>query len=290
MDELVRIHVVRASHLLLGVLAVILVTVLLVVGFGRMSGRNATKDNQIRKTVFEAEAVNVSASAIFSAPEDIQMKIEVVKPDRKEIKILIYHTHTHEAYEKKEADEYIETSAWRTKNNNYNIVRVGEELTDLLTARGFTVIHDTTDHELTDLSTAYTRSLQTMEKYVGEIDVFIDLHRDAYYKDSSGNPFSLKTDDGDFARLMCLVGNGKGFDDEMHYTENYALATLLTGEINQNVPGLCRPVMVKDGRYNQHLSEKSLLIEVGHNQNSIEQALSAMPHLADALESVLTET
>lgn len=285
---MVRIHVVRASHLLLGVLVVILITVLLVLGFGMVSGKNATDENKIRKTVFEAEAVNVSASAIFSMPEGGKMKIEVVKPQKKEIRILIYHTHTHEAYEKKEADEYVETSAWRTKNNNYNIVRVGEELTQLLTERGFTVIHDTTDHELTDLSTAYTRSLITMEKYTGEIDVYIDLHRDAYYKDSSGNPMSLKTDEGDFARLMCLVGNGKGFDDEMHYTENYALATLLTGEINKSVPGLCRPVMVKDGRYNQHLSDKSLLIEVGHNQNSIEQALSAMPYLADALESILT--
>lgn len=287
---MVRIHVVRASHLLVGVLAVILITVLLVVGFGRMGDKKSAKENKITKTVFEAEAVNVSASAIFSAPDEKKIKIEVVKPDRKEIKILIYHTHTHEAYEKKETDEYIETSAWRTKNNNYNIVRVGEALASLLTERGFTVIHDTTDHELTDLSTAYTRSLETMEKYAGEIDVFIDLHRDAYYENSSGNPISLKTDEGDFARLMCLVGNGKGFDDEMHYTENYALATLLTGEINKTMPGLCRPVMVKDGRYNQHLSEKSLLIEVGHNQNSIEQALSAMPYLADALESVLTET
>lgn len=285
---MVRIHVVRASHLLLGVVAVILVTVLLVIGFGKFSGKDATKENQIRNTVFEAEAVNVSASAIFAKPNESRMKIEVVKPEKKEIRILIYHTHTHEAYEKKEEDEYIETSAWRTKNNNYNIVRVGEELANLLTERGFTVIHDTTDHELSDLSTSYTRSLKTMEKYEGEIDVFIDLHRDAYYKDSSGNPFSLVTEEGDFARLMCLVGNGKGFDDEMHYVENYALATLLTGTINESVPGLCRPVMVKDGRYNQHLSEKALLIEVGHNKNSIEQALSSMPYLADALESVLT--
>ncbi len=287
---MVRIHVVRASHLLMGVAAVVLITVLLIVAFGFKDERNTTKENKIRETVWEAEAVNVSASAIFAPVEAEKVKVEIVGKEKKDLKILIYHTHTHEAYEKKAEDEYIETSAWRTKNNKYNIVRVGEELARLLTERGFTVIHDTTDHELSDLSTAYTRSLQTMEKYIGEIDVFIDLHRDAYYKDSSGNPFSLKTEAGDFARLMCLVGNGKGFDDEMHYTENYALATLLTGEINESVPGLCRPVMVKDGRYNQHLSEKSLLIEVGHNQNSIDQAIDAMPYLADALESVLTET
>ncbi|MBR3927624.1 MAG: stage II sporulation protein P [Clostridia bacterium] len=286
---MVRIHVIRASHLLLGVAAVVLITVLLIVAFGSRSEGAGAKEKDLRQTVWEAEAVNVSASAIFAPTTDEEIRVEIMKADKEDIRVLIYHTHTHEAYEKKETDAYVETSAWRTKNNQYNIVRVGEELARLLTERGFTVIHDTTDHELSDLSTAYTRSLATMEKYTDNIDVFIDLHRDAYYKDSSGNPFSLKTNEGDFARLMCLVGNGKGFDDEMHYTENYTLATLLTGEINKAVTGLCRPVMVKDGRYNQHISEKCLLIEVGHNQNSIEQALSAMPYLADALEKVLTE-
>lgn len=287
---MVRIHVVRASHLLLGAAAVILLIALLLIGLSLRSDNALTKENGVQETMWEAEAVSVSASAIFAPLEDDAVEVQVMNSAAQDIRILIYHTHTHEAYKKKETDEYIETSAWRTKNNQYNIVRVGEELAMLLTGRGFTVIHDTTDHELSDLSTAYTRSLQTMKKYDEEIDVYIDLHRDAYYESTSGNPFSLITEAGDFARLMCLVGNGNGFDDEMYYADNYAFATLLTGEINKNVPGLCRPVMVKDGRYNQHLSDRSLLIEVGHNQNSIEQALSAMPYLADALMKVLTET
>lgn len=287
---MVRIHVIRASHLCMGVILVLIAAALLIALFFTRGDAPLKDENTTRQTVWEAEAVSVSASAIFALPADDGIQVEIIRPEKKEMKILIYHTHTHEAYQKKAEDEYIETSAWRTKNNRYNIVRVGEELARLLTEKGFSVIHDTTDHELTDLSTAYTRSLETIRKYEGEIDVFIDLHRDAYYKDGSGNPFSLQTEEGDFARLMCLVGNGKGFSDEMHYRENYELATLLTGEINGKVPGLCRPVLVKDGRYNQHLSEKSLLIEVGHNQNSIEQALSAMPILADALDNVLTET
>ncbi|MBE5790782.1 MAG: hypothetical protein E7322_01325 [Clostridiales bacterium] len=288
-NGMVRIHVVRASHLILGALAAVLLIALLLIAFMGFSGKSDTNENGIQKAIWEAEAVSVSASAIFAPPDGDEIQVEVVKSSREPIRILIYHTHTHEAYQKKAEDEYVETSSWRTKNNKYNIVRVGEELSNLLTEKGFIVIHDTTDHELTELSTAYTRSLETIQKYEGQIDVLIDLHRDAYYKDSSGNPFSLKTDSGDYARLMCLVGNGKGFSDEMYYTENYALATLLTGEINQAIPGLCRPVMVKDGRYNQHLCDKSLLIEVGHNQNSIEQALSAMEPLADALEKVLCE-
>lgn len=286
---MVRIHVVRAVHLLYGAVAVILLAVLLFVAFGAREEKKSTNENEITYTVWEAEAVNVSASAIFAPVEDDGIQVEIVNHEKEKPKILIYHTHTHEAYQKREEDEYVETSAWRTKNNRYNIVRVGEELTRLLTEKGYFVIHDTTDHELNDLATAYSRSLETMNAYKSEIDVYIDLHRDAYYKDTSGNPFSLKTDEGDFARLMFLVGNGEGFSDKMYYTENYSLATMLTGEINAQVPGLCRPVMVKDGRYNQHLSDKSMLIEVGHNQNTIDEALSAMPYLAEALDRVLTD-
>lgn len=279
---MIRMHVVRASHLLTGLVSVfLLLTLAAVVIIETSADHENTKEEQFEK--WEAEASFVSASAIF-APLEGETENDMQK---KPVRVLIYHTHTHEAYLKKETDEYIETSAWRTKNNQYNIVRVGEELADLLTQRGFYVIHDTTDHELTDLSTAYTRSLETMKAYEGEIDLYIDLHRDAYHKDGSGKPFSVKTDNEDLARLMFLVGNGKGFSDEMHYTENYELATLLTGRINDIVPGLCRPVMVKDGRYNQHISDKAILVEVGHNQNSIEQAIGSMKYLADALKLVL---
>ena len=89
------------------------------------------------------------------------------------------------------------------------------------------------------------------------------------------------------ARLMFLVGNGKGFDEKPYYAENYGLATRLTHRINEAHEGLCRPVMVKDGRYNQNVSTRALLVEVGHNENSLEQALAALPYLADALRDVL---
>ena len=281
---MVRIHVVRASHLLAAFAAIVLIALLIIFLLtGAFRDDRKTTDNA-HYALWEAEAAFVSASAIFSPEERGESAPE---KEEKPVSILIYHTHTHEAYQKKATDEYVETAAWRTKDNLHNIVRVGEELAEQLRKKGFTVIHDTTDHELTDLSTAYTRSLATMEKYVGEIDVYIDLHRDAYNKNGSGNPFSVVTENQSLARLMFLVGNGKGFSDEMHYLQNYELATLLTGKINSLVPGLCRPVMVKDGRYNQHLCERSLLIEVGHNNNDIEEALASVSYLADALESVL---
>lgn len=121
----------------------------------------------------------------------------------------------------------------------------GEALAELLTERGFTVIHDETDHEQNALGTAYERSLKTAQSYVGDVDVFIDLHRDAYSKNGSGNPFCVEIDGVKTARLMFLVGNGKGFDEKPYYAENYGLATRLTHRINEAHEGLCRPVMVR---------------------------------------------
>ena len=47
--------------------------------------------------------------------------------------------------------------------------------------------------------------------------------------------------------------------------------------------------MVKDGRYNQHIGIFSILVEVGHNKNTLRQALNSIPPLADALYSLMIE-
>ena len=285
---MVRIHVVRASRLILGALCAVLIGVAVWLFAGRLfggddpepSGRLAGASNGMAET----EAAVASASAIFAEPQSSRARL--AQEETSVRRVLIYHTHTHEAYRKLADDAYVETAAWRTKDNLHNVVFVGERLAEELTARGFVVIHDVTDHELEELGTAYTRSLETMKNHREDADIFIDVHRDAYAENSSGNPKSVKVNDKDTARLMFLVGNGVGFTEKPYYAENFELATILTARINARAEGLCRPVMVKDGRYNQHVSPRSLLIEVGHNENTLEEALNAMPYLADALADV----
>ena len=67
-------------------------------------------------------------------------------------RVLIYHTHTHEAYEQTDEDPYEALEAWRTDDEAHSVVRVGEELAELLRAEGCEVVHDVTDHELDDLN------------------------------------------------------------------------------------------------------------------------------------------
>ena len=82
-----------------------------------------------------------------------------------------------------EDGEYVPTETWRTRDERFNMIRVGEALAQALTAQGFSVTHDTTAFEPPNLSTAYTRSLAMLEERLaaGEhYDYIFDVHRDAY--------------------------------------------------------------------------------------------------------------
>lgn len=200
-------------------------------------------------------------------------------------RVLIYHTHTHEAYQMTDQEAYTPLENWRTDDSSHNIVRVGDELTAELEKRGFEVVHDDTDFEQDDLSTSYSRSLEALLQRADEdYDLIIDLHRDAYIE---GAQLTCSYAGRKSANLMVLIGKGDSFREKPHFQENYALACALTEKINGLCPGLGREVMVKTGRYNQHFSDHSLLIEVGSNGNTLEEALSSMPILADAIEEVL---
>jgi len=207
-------------------------------------------------------------------------------------RILIYHTHATEAYFPIPGEEYEETSAWRTADAARSVIAVGERLASLLRDRyGISVIHDTTNHEPPKLSTAYSRSVKTMEQYKEEypsITMFIDVHRDAYGSDPQEKKDFLTVDGKEVARMMFVVGTGEGatgtgFGEKPDFTANYALAKRLT-EYLLNIDGeLMRNIRVKTGRYNQHVSNQCLLVEVGHNANTLTQALNAVDYLAEAI-------
>jgi len=200
--------------------------------------------------------------------------------------ILIYHTHTTEAYFKTESDAYETSSAFRTNDSTANVIAVGEELKTILeTQYGFCVIHDVTNHEPPKLSSAYDRSLETMLNYREEypsIALFIDLHRDAYTE--TDEPCDYVIIDGEeCARLMFVVGKGEKYDEKPFYTTNLSLAERITARLNAINPRLGRPVRTKTGRYNQHVSPNCLLVEVGHNANTLAQAKASMKYLAQCI-------
>lgn len=208
-------------------------------------------------------------------------------------RVLIYHTHTWEAYEMTDDARYTPTETWRTKDDQYNMVRIGESLARELTELGFYVVHDTTAFEPPNLSDAYTRSLQMLEERMnaGETyDYVFDVHRDAYSGLWNGAN-SVEQDGKQIAYVMMLVGKGtgatgSGFDERPDWPQNLELAQAITDQMNAITPGISREVKIKSGRFNQHVSTGALLIEVGNNRNTLDEALAACPVIARAIALV----
>jgi len=230
-------------------------------------------------------------------PEEIKLEILRFANEPKEFfvgsagpQVLIYHTHTLEAYRQTYGEEYVEAGAFRTMNAAKSVVAVGEALKKELEKYGFTVLHDTTNHEPPSLSTAYSRSLATMKKYQSRypsLKIFIDLHRDAG-KDAA----DFVTVDGvQCARVMFVVGTSGKAEEKPKYESNYKLALALTNELESIKKGFTRPVRIKNARsahYNQQVSDMCLLIEVGHNGNSLGQALNSAKYIARAISGVIS--
>lgn len=220
------------------------------------------------------------------------LNVETPAPKR----VLIYHTHTYEAFAQAEGSRYQETETWRTADSAHNMIRVGEELSSLLRALGVEVVHDTTAFEPPELSTAYTRSLAMLEKRIaaGEsYDLYIDLHRDAYAA-SYGGSNTVSIGGVDTAKLMLLIGKGEGvtgqgYDVKPDWEKNLAIAQAITDDLNSQAEGLCRDVHIKSGRFNQHVAPACVLVEAGNNRNTLAQVLAAMPYLADAIVNALGE-
>lgn len=217
-----------------------------------------------------------------------------------EPKILIYHTHDTEAYRPTEGEEYEPSGNFRTEDNDHNVFAVGEELVRILREEyGIIAVHASEKHEKPKLTSAYSRSLETMLKYkelYPSIEMFIDLHRDGVA--DTGYEDDFVTVEGlECARMMFVVGTGSSGKSAQNAPEaqtdaekltpdfesNYALAVSLTERLLTYNERFMRNVRVKSGKYNQQVSPRCLLVEVGHNGNTLEQAKNSMRFLARAI-------
>jgi len=253
------------------------------------------------------EAPVEDATAVFAGGEliymvetpppvvDTSLRVEVIRsteePPLSGKRVLIYHTHTWEAFEQVEGSRYVETEKWRSKDDSVNMVAVGNALTAALEALGCTVVHDETAFEPPDLSTAYQRSLKMLEERqaAGETyDMYIDLHRDAVASASSIKR-TVNVAGAELARFMVLVGKGQGYEVKPDWQANFSVAEKLTQSLNRQAEGICRDVKVKTGRFNQHIAPCCVLIECGLNYNTLEQVLNGIPYLAQAICDTLTQ-
>lgn len=211
--------------------------------------------------------------------------------NKKDSKVLVYHTHTTESFLKNLADLKKPGVLNRNKDPRYSVVRVGAELTNYLKKDyGMDVIHNGTIHDYPDFNKAYVNSLQTVNNILKgnpSVKVVLDIHRDAI----TGNKLRLvKNIDGkNAAQIMFVVATGEAGANHPEWRENMKLALKLQKKLNAICPGLARPIYVSQYRYNQHVKPGALLVEIGGDGNLLEECLLSTKYLAKALDEVLGE-
>lgn len=205
--------------------------------------------------------------------------------------ILIFHTHSTEAYTQTAERQYEPMGGYYTTDDRYNVVSLGAELARLLEERGLTVIHDTTKYELGDFNNAYDHSREGVKEILQEnpsIKMVIDLHRDAaQYADGTEWATSATVDGEPSAQVMLVVGsNGTGLNHP-NWQTNLSIAEKLKVMMERVCPGVARPINLRAARFNHDLAMGALIAEVGSAGNTHEEAMRAIPVLAETIASLV---
>lgn len=202
--------------------------------------------------------------------------------------IIVYHTHTCESYTPTEANNYVASGNFRTIDLNYSVARVGTELTNNLNSLGFNVNHNTTYHDYPAYTGSYTRALATIKDILSKnpsSEFIIDLHRDAIGSMSNYGP-TVKIGNDIGAQLMFVIGTDGGGLEHKDWIYNFKMAIKIQEKANEMYPELFKPIILRNSRYNQHVTKGACIIEVGATGNTIEQCNTSMKYLAKVIESV----
>lgn len=212
-----------------------------------------------------------------------------MQQDNQSPQILIFHTHSQEEF----ADSI-------PGDSSTTIVGVGEYLARLLREKyGYNVIHDTSVYDLVDgkldRSAAYTYAEKGLEKILKQypsIEVIIDLHRDGV---EDGNHLVMEVNGKKTAKVMFFNGisyskvNGKlTYLPNPYIGENLAMSLQMKLLGDLHYPGFLRKNYINAYRYCLHYRGKSMLIEVGAQNNTLEEEMNAMELLAELLHRLFT--
>lgn len=199
--------------------------------------------------------------------------------------IYIYNTHQTESYSNDLVDIYGITP---------NVLMASYLLKEKLDKLGVpTLVEESNIAEFLRVNNwKYSESYKASRLYVLDainkypsIKLFIDLHRDSISKDNSTTTINNK----DYAKVLFVVGK-----EHNNYQKNLDLANLINDKINKLYPSLSRGVLEKagsgvNGIYNQDLSEKAILLELGGNKNNINEVLNTVEALSNIIKEYIDE-
>lgn len=235
------------------------------------------------KAFYAIDSATTAGSQLLSLDKllakDMRMKGSNDNPQ-----ILIYHTHSQEAF----ADSV-------SGDESTTIIGAGEKLAQLLRDKyGYNVIHDTAAYDVPTRDYAYSNALPEIESLLAQnpsIEVVIDLHRDEMPADRrlvvdlQGRPTAQFM----FFNGLSRTANGGAIEslENPYLDDNLAFSFQMQTASNEYYPGIARRIYLRAYRYNLHLRPKSLLIELGAQNNTVEEIMNAVEPLAHILHLVL---
>ena len=254
---------------------------------------NEIKNNSLSENIYNyisnkllKSPTNILKNNLNNRYDDKEVKtISFSYMEKKDILVYIYNSHQGETYSTKYLEDYniipdvkIASSMLKDKLENINIPTIVEESNILNYMKQNNLNH----------AGSYIASrhflIQAMEKYPNA-KLYIDIHRDSAehsitYKDINGKAC---------ARILFVIG--LEYDT---YKNNLSIVTKLNNIINEKYPGLSRGIMKKEGYgvngvYNQDLASNVILIEVGGNENNIEEVNNTLDILANVIGEYINE-
>lgn len=232
------------------------------------------------------EGKAAAASAEVSVKQPVESPLHLEKPSLEEelaskpVTAALYHTHNAETYIPLDNKSKVE-------GKNAGITLVGEEIVKTLSEHGIHTVHDLTIHDYPDFPTSYIKSKSTANRLLqehSELKVLIDIHRDAGISKKQ----TVMVDGQEAAKILFMIGNGQRISNP-HWRENYAFARQVANRLQEKYPGIVKAVRLTDGGYNQNLSPRAILVEIGSDKNTLDEALLSGRCLGVVLAELLQE-
>lgn len=223
----------------------------------------------------------------LSIAPDIQINLKTTP------QVLIIHTHTTETYTSSDQGYYDPNAATRDTDKSKSVVRVGDEITKYLEKNGIGVLHDTNYYDYPNFDGAYGRSLAAIQDDLQKnpsIKVVLDIHRDLIQEnDGTRVKPTIMVNGKKAAQILLISGCGEPESSLTvpDWKQNYRFALRIQQQLNKSYAGLTRPLELVDKQYNQQASHGSLLVEIGTDVNTLDEAVYSGQLFGQALSTVL---
>lgn len=196
------------------------------------------------------------------------------------VQVAVYSTHSSESY-----------TAYSGEPKVYGklggVYLASAALGERLGEAGIGVVVDETIHDWPDWNKSYANSLETAKRLLADypnLQLLIDMHRDAGVSREN----SVTVVNGQkAAKIMLVCGSDQRYTHP-NWRQNQEFMDEIAEKMDELYPGLLRRVSVQTGRYNQHISPRAILVEMGTTENTIEEVEYAARLLADVLAQVLS--